>query len=231
MHRRHYKDQPAWMGQNLIVHLPMREVEGGKSAVMSPHYREADVNGPVRWDGGAFFDGINDYLSIADSDDSKFTGDVTVLVWCYVSSGGVERQFCGKHAGGGATNCPFGFFATNAANPVMYSLRASALGYAFYLGPTCLVGQWAHYGLVLPAGDIVVAAPNFSVNGAVSSGTFGGNTGVGNPTGSGADIRIGLKADSFAKMHGAMRDMRIYDRVLAEHQIKQIMNFDRPGCN
>jgi hypothetical protein len=170
------------------------------------------------------FDGANDYVSISDTDDSKYTGSLTLCTWAKIDTGGAYRHFMGKHSSSGATQNPFDFRTDNAATPKLTLVRANSTNIGWE-GPTVTLGQWKYYCVVAPA--LIQSAPTFYIDGVATTGTIASGSGTGAATGSGAPIVIGLRPDNAVIMDGAMDEVRIYNRELTSNEIVALYNSGR----
>ncbi len=188
------------------------------------------TNGPT-WTSGIVgsalrLDGTNDYVTASDSDDSKYTGDLTLCVWANITTAGSYRHFMGKHSGSGGTQNPFDF-RTTADNPPKMSLVRSNTDYVAWDGPPTTLGQWRHYCVVAPT--TIQTAPMFYINGVPTAGILAGGTGTGTATGSGAAIRMGVRSDGAVVMDGSLDEARIYNRMLSANEIMQIYKLEAGG--
>ena len=188
------------------------------------------TNGPT-WTTGQVgsainFDGSNDYVTVTDSDDSKYTGELTICTWANIETAGNYRHFAGKHAAGGGSTNPFDFRTSADNPPKMVLVRANA-DYRSYDGPNTTLGQWKHYCVVAPAA--IETTPTFYIDGVPTTGTASGGGGTGAATGSGAAIRMGSRADATPLMDGSLDEMRIYNRMLSDDEIGQIYRLGAGG--
>ena len=166
------------------------------------------------------FDGSDDYVTITDADDTKYTGTLTLCTWAKIDTGGAYRHFMGKHTGNGGTQNPFDFRTSNDTTPRLNLIRANTDSRT-WSGPAVTLGQWKHYCVVAPS--TIETAPTFYIDGAAAvTPASVGSTGTGAPTGSGAAIRIGVRADDAVKMDGSMDEVRIYNRMLSAAEIASL---------
>lgn len=188
------------------------------------------TNGPT-WITGQIgsavdFDGTDDYITVTDSSDTKYTGELTLCVWANIDTGGAYRHFVGKHASNGSIQNPFDFRTDNAATPLLTLVRANSSDRP-WVGPSVTLGAWKHYCVVAAA--TIETPPIFYVDGVSTTGTPGlGGSGTGAATGSGAAIQIGTRADSVVKMDGKIDEVRIYSRMLSANEVAQLYRLATP---
>ena len=157
----------------------------------------------------------------APASDTPFLGDISITVWAQLTSGSHSHHFIGKHTNNGASNSPFGFNTSNAATPLLEFSRANT-GYRWYRGnsSTTILNTWALYSVTQT--DSIETAPLFYVNTTQDTGTLAGGSGTGAPTGISADIRMGVRPDNSPTMIGAMKEVRVYNKVLSPTEIQAI---------
>ncbi len=186
------------------------------------------TNGPTVTPGkvgqALMFDGTDDFLTISDTDDSKYTGSLTLCTWAKIDTGGAYRHFMGKHSSSGATQNPFDFRTDNAATPKLTLVRANTTNIGWE-GPAVTLGQWKYYCVVAPA--LIQSAPTFYIDGVATTGTIASGAGTGAATGSGAPIVIGVRPDNAVIMDGAMDEVRIYNLELTSNEIMALYNSGR----
>ncbi len=162
------------------------------------------------------FDGVDDYISIVDSDDSKYTGPITICVWANITVSSGAVQFVGKHLSNGASQNPFDFRTSDAGKLALVRANTS---HKEWQGPYTIKNSWNHYCV---SSTLIDVAPVFYVNGVATTGILIGAPGTGVPTGSGANIRIGMRADGYGKMKGGVDDVMIFNRILDEDEVQAL---------
>lgn len=175
--------------------------------------------GGVGWSpspGGPAIDFTNDgtkYLSAVEPSDSPYLGDLTVLWRGIVRTGGNYRHFTGKHAGGGGINTPFDF-RTDSTGRALAVVIGSATAYNEWTGAANAITLNALQTCAFShaAGSDTVS---FYVDGAKSTSTLTAIT----ATGSGADLRVGVRADAFVKMDGLCVALAIASRVPTDDEM------------
>jgi len=171
------------------------------------------------------FDGTDDYVTITDTDDTKYTGAITLCTWAKIDTGSAYRHFMGKHASNGATQNPFDFRTTSDTIPLLVFVRANSDS-KNWTGPAVTLGAWKHYCVTAPSA--IESAPTFYIDGVAAVTPTAGGTGTGTATGSGAAIRIGVRSDSAVRMDGSMDEVRIYNRALSAAEIQSLYNQSNP---
>ncbi len=194
------------------------EEDGGDEAYdSSGHGNTAVFNGmdETAWGtgqigGGLFFDGVDDYLEVEDSDGLSLAGDMTITAWIY------PTDFVGVNGIVGKTEnnvpSPYDFYTTQTTGTLRFYV-GDGESFQFIESTDALTtGEWQH----------VVA---------VRSGNTGRLYINGEPKGSGSlsvsavddngTLRIGSRDDGLTKMKGGLDDVRIYNRVLSDTEISQ----------
>ena len=227
------ESQPQGTGRldsGLTGYWKMDEGSGTSTTDSSTNGKTGTLTGGPTWTTGQFggavnFDGADDYITVTESDDSKYTGELTLCVWANIETAGTYRHFMGKHAGSGSTANPFDF-RTTADNPPKMALARANTDYVLWEGPVTTLNQWKHYCVVAPSA--IQTTPIFYINGVATAGISVSGTGTGSATGSGAAIRMGLRTDSVVLMDGSMDEARIYNRMLSADEVAQIYRLTAP---
>lgn len=167
-----------------------------------------------------FVPGNNDVVVNTTMPDSLFLGAITALVVANIDTGSAFRGFAYKSAGAGGTNNPLEFRTDNAATPVLASIRANATTTRNWKNGATTIGGWRMYGLTYPDG-LCESAPTFYVGTTPVAPTNDAGAATGACTGSGANLRIGLRADNFVKMDGKIAYLLLYNRALSGSEIAQ----------
>lgn len=157
----------------------------------------------------------SDYLNSAEPVDRPFLGEIT-LVWCgTIDTGSAFRHFMGKHTGNGATNNPFDFRTHSDATPSLRLIRSAGASSVQWEGPATTLGESHLYGAVV---DVASATAEFYVDDTRTTNTQSAIT----PTGSGAAIRIGRRADGAVQMDGKLEAAYIWSRRLNHNEMTMI---------
>lgn len=211
----------------------MRTMINGKTPVAYPtNFVGTVTNAVPSGKGGLFFDGAGDFITIPDSDDTKYIGPVTICVWAFINSGSAYRCFACKQGINDAENNVFEFRTENSPVPKLSLARAgpgSPTKYRAYKGQDVQINQWNHCAVRF-SGDIT-NPPTFFYNGSGSLGVLEFGVGSGLPSGGGHDISIGMRPNGVAIMHGSMHDLRIFSRELSSAEIAEIMKLDAAGLH
>ena len=141
--------------------------------------------------------------------DTPYTGAITLFCHANIANGSQFHYFLGKHASSGSVDNPFSFRTDDAGTPKMVLERANASGVRIWNGALTTVGSYKAYGV--SAGANVEDAPDFYVNGSATSGTAGGGSETGSPTGTSAPIRLGSRPDGVVKMNGDVAEYAIWN--------------------
>jgi hypothetical protein len=182
------------------------------------------VNGPIWTDGyvngGVSFDGIDDYVNVANNPNLNITGDITISAWVYFERGGTgedgsEQVIVAKTVNNGAFNNPFDFRTSISAEPSLTLVRADATGHDYvYSTQTMSIQQW-HHVLVKVENNV----PDFYVDGNVTGKTVESFTRT--PTGNTNPVLIGRRDDGLY-FNGVIDDVRIYNIALSAEEIQQL---------
>lgn len=194
------------------------------------------VNGPV-WTngivhGGLSFDGVDDYVSVANTPNLNITGDITISAWVYLERGGTGQDsscqvIVAKTVANGAINNPFDFRTDASVEPCLTLIRAGASGHDYvYSTEPISIKQW-HHVLVRVQNNV----PNFYVDGIVTGKTVESFTIT--PTGNTNPLLIGRRDDGLY-FDGAIDDIRIYNRALTDEEVRVLAGVvrysDIEGC-
>lgn len=171
------------------------------------------------------FDGNDDYVNVPAADDD-FLGAITIIWRGTIDTGSAYRHFAGKHTGNGGKANPFDFRTDSAPVPVPVLVRAGTREHVVWSSKEqVLLQSAATYGVT--AASPIETAPTFYRNGVAGAApTQRAQTpGTGPPTGSGADIRMGVRSDNAVKMDGRCESVTIVSRELTadENAIHHLM--------
>ena len=227
---RNFEIDPYYQGaQGLVGYWPLgMHGDGDNTEPDKSLFRNngTKTNGPTRkfihhprWGAVPVLDFVtDDFVDVVDSDDTKYTGELTICVWAKIDTGSAFRHFAGKHTGNGTVDDPFDFRTTDDATPLMHIVRANT-SRKHWDGPAVTLGARKHYCVAAPS--LIENAPTFYVDAVATTGVAAGGTGTGAPTGSGANIRFGDRADSAVTMDGQMNDFRIFNRILPAAELTE----------
>jgi hypothetical protein len=153
------------------------------------------------------FDGVNDYVNVADAADLRITGSLTISAWIRPASPGSKQTIVGKQT-------EFKLFFHNVAPyPIRWSHISSTGTLEFgALTPSSTANQWVHVVLVR---DAVAGQIRGYVNGSlVSTSTYTVTPGTStNP------VVIGAQ-----RFRGQIDEVRVYNRVLTAAEVGAIFN-------
>jgi hypothetical protein len=158
------------------------------------------------------FDGIDDYVRIADSQSLNITGDLTVSAW-------IRARDC--------TKTIFGNMLEVSPHSG-YSLKIDFNGVAYlFSGDKILLGQtsvvtdsWTHVVATLSGAHAALY-----VNGVLDASGTGGV-----PTGSNVDQTIGASYTPHYFFDGDIDDVRVYNRALSFSEIEELYTIPEPSA-
>lgn len=154
------------------------------------------------------------YAAFSGIPDDAFTGPLTLEWFGVINAGNRYNHFMGKHAGNGSTANPFDFRTDSSPTPKGVVVRSG--GSAAGTSSSLPVGTPVHVVFAFETG---IGGGNYVayVNGKVDAiWTSGGTSAV---TGSGADIRVGKRADDFVKLSGSVFAARAWSRQLSTAEV------------
>jgi hypothetical protein len=156
------------------------------------------------------FDGINDYVRIADSNSLNITGNLTISTWiCTNDSSNIifsNMLEITPHSG--------------------YSLRLSNGKIRFMSGDQSLYGNssvntnlWTHVAVTLSGTNATLYV----------KGVFDTSGTVGVPTASSVDQTIGASYTPWYFLNGSIDDVRVYNRALSYSEIQELATVPEPS--
>ena len=161
--------------------------------------------------GSIVFDGVNDYVSLGNSNIFSITNQVSVFSWVNIdSASGWDGIFGADSNSGGFMH--FQLF-NGGLNAYMYGPN---VGYDRLDGVNLTAGTWNEVGLTF--GDTVL---RMYINGQQLSTTVNGTA---NNFSSATDIRIGRVHDDSRFFGGKIAICKVYNRTLTSTEIKQNYN-------
>lgn len=210
-----------WASKGLVGGCLFNEGGGDLAYDISGNGNHGTPVSDVSWVAGRVgpsLDFSGGYINIP-APDAPFLGAITIIVYAKIDTGGGYRHFAGKHAGNGANSNPFDFRTTNAATPSLVLIRAKDAGSSVWDGPSVTLGQWKQYAIT--QSGLLEESATFYINGFPTVDDPPPTT-SGAPTGSGADIRIGDRADSAVTMDGQIDHVFFYNRVLTASEMNHL---------
>lgn len=161
--------------------------------------------------GGLFFDGVDDYVEVEDSDGLSLAGDMTITAWIrptdFVGSNGIV----GKTSKGTAS--PYDLSTTPGTGTLRFSVGDGGSSQEIESSDGLTAGVWQH----------VVAVQSGSTGRLYINGE---QVGSGSLSISAVDddgtLCIGSRDDEGTHMKGDLDDVRIYNRVLSETEISRM---------
>jgi hypothetical protein len=208
----------AIIDPNLLGWWKLDEGQGNLALDTSGHGHHGDVRGGTTWidgfDGGALeFDGnAGSYVDLGNWNPSD--GDLTVALW--VNWNGLSGQWqglIGKRNSWLATDMVWQM----ELNVDSGTLNVQREGNDLMTGEVPLEGEWQHWAFTCDGATAIVYRDGVEVlQGAFSYGT--------NPN---SALVFGCSVQNGGNpFNGALDDVRIYNRILTEDQIKEIMRGD-----
>jgi hypothetical protein len=214
---------------DMIAWWPLDETSGTIAMDIVGNKSGAYFGGPTpiagKVQGALQFDGVNDFVSVTDSDLWAFgNSDFTVELWAYFNS-----------PGGGSVSHPSHIFIGNDEGPFtvnkwFFSLGGGVLGFVFSsptIGDQFLtfdpfapnLNQWYHLS-IRRQGNTFTAF----VNG-LPAGSVINTLAIPNPN---APLTIG-QAESLGFVNGRLDEVTIYNRALSSSEIQAIYNAGSAG--
>lgn len=147
--------------------------------------------------------------------DADYLGPVTLFWFGAVDTGSAFRHYMGKHAGAGATANPFDFRTTNDPTPRTRLVVANT-AVRDYQGQLITLGAREAHAVNRPA--LIETVPTEYLNGLPFAMSLQAGAGTGAPTGTGANIRVGRRADGGVQLDGRMEAVFIWKRLLSNDE-------------
>jgi len=185
----------------------------GNTAVFSGMDETAWGSGQIG--GGLFFDGVDDYIEVDDSDGLSLAGDMTITAWIN------PTDFAGTNGIVGKTESnvpsPYDFYTTQTTGTLRFYVGDGSSFQFIESTSPLTVGVWQHVVAVRSG-----STGRLYINGEqVGSGALSVSAVDDNGT-----LRIGSRDDGVTKMKGGLDDVRIYNRVLSVTEIEAISEPD-----
>jgi hypothetical protein len=179
--------------------------------------------------GGAYnFDGINDYISIADT--SSLDGDgnwsgLTVEYWLYLNTNQTSKTLIAKYGGTDVNERSYLMYISGAtANKLFGAVAREGNAYIYQEFTTIPFKQvWYHVTMVYKAGDGLRVYLNGELDGTKLG--YSGNI----QESPGKDLYIGCRYGTQAFLDGMIDEVKIYPFALTPQQISQDYNDSKDG--
>jgi hypothetical protein len=170
-----------------------------------------------RYGNALTFDGVNDWVTVADANDLDVTTAMTLEAWVYptASGGGSWRQVLIKERSGGEAYNLYSNADTNA--PTVYVVRAAAPGDPLDARGTSQLPQnaWSHVAVTFDNATLRLFVNGVQAGTRAVAGPLVASTGV---------LRIGGNAIWGEYFAGRIDEIRIYNRALSASEITADMN-------
>jgi hypothetical protein len=219
---------PRYGGTNegLIAHWKLNESQGS-TAHDSAAENDGTVHGaewtPGKLEGAMSFDGVDDYVDVADNPSLDITDEITLAAWIYKT--GLESGVIAMKKEGNCLQYGFGLgqdkltfdYRTQCGSGVFYQ-------HTYRSHSSISSNTWHHVAVRYESGNSTSAA--LYLDGVEISGSW---TPLGDGTGEMASMPSYLTIGRTEKDHGAPQshfkgkidDVRIYDRALSAEEIRQ----------
>jgi glucose/arabinose dehydrogenase/PKD repeat protein len=202
----------------LVAAYSFNTVSGSSVADVSGNNNGGTVSGPVatvagKFGGGLSFDGVNDWVTVADSNSLDLTTGMTLMAWVNPAAlTGSWRTLLFKEGGPGSMDYSL-YAADDAVKPVG---QVYIGGEQNALGTAALpLNAWSHLAVTYDG-----AVLRLYVNGAPA----GTKSIAGQITPTTGALRIGGNNIWSEWFQGAIDEIRIYNRALTQGQIQTDMN-------
>jgi hypothetical protein len=212
----------------LVAWWKLNETSGTMAADSSGNGHDGTVTGTAQWSpgriGGALrFDGSTTYVDCGLVNvDTAVTGGITVTAWVNITSAGADYKLCSNQqvtsAAGGGFTCGIynGRLSLDSCSATARNLNRDSDG------SQLTAGAWKHVAFVLD--DVANAFREYQDGTLVDDTPENVSIGV-----STQSFRIGSNSPTLAHYYqGLVDDLRVYDTVLNEAEIKQVMQGGGP---
>ncbi|HSX29490.1 MAG TPA: LamG-like jellyroll fold domain-containing protein [Candidatus Saccharimonadales bacterium] len=167
---------------------------------------------------GLLFDGVNDYLNIANAAPLDIAGTAfSMSAWLKPAGGGADQVLISKGWNTAMTSPYYQYgleLQSGGLQPVFQIGTASGVQ-AVGMGSNLTVNQWSHLAIVFNG-----TSAQFYVNGVLTS-TKTMNATL---TARGNALHLGADAQPGQYYKGALDDMRVYNRTLTQVEVQSDMN-------
>lgn len=204
---------------SLVLALGLNEGVGAAAADVSPSANHATVSGASwttegKFGGALFFDGVNDWLTIADAASLDLTTAMTLEAWVRpATTSGWDTVVLKETTG----DLAYALYANDGGQPGVPGtwIRQGNTTYST-VGPASLpVDRWTHLAAAYDGAQL-----RFYVDGTLAGAMQ--RTGAINATN--GPLRIGGNSVWGEWFHGLIDEVRIYDVALTQAQIQSDMN-------
>ncbi|MEL6717332.1 MAG: LamG-like jellyroll fold domain-containing protein, partial [Bacteroidota bacterium] len=165
---------------------------------------------------GLNFDGIDDYIEVADSDELSLTDDFTIEAWVNVSEFDLFRSIIGKTAQN--LPAPFDYYLLSGRPNLLVGDGANFV--SVVATNVITAGQWAHLAVV-KNGNSITHYLNGEPNGTGTADIVLADNN--------SSMIIGSRADLAIKMKGSMDELRIWNTARTIAQINSYLNEELEG--
>ncbi|MEK7165744.1 MAG: LamG domain-containing protein, partial [Patescibacteria group bacterium] len=175
------------------------------------------------------FDGVNDYVNVANNTTLNPTGDMTISAWVRFDQLGAEVGRYQKIIYKGHNVTPWESYELmmDENNQIIFTRAGGASSYAG-AGYTGAVSKGAWYHIV---GVSSGASMKIYVNGVDSTGWSYNNVSGSFLQSSNMDLRIGNSPWNSEYLKGAADDVRIYNRALTAAEVNELYNYTGVGSS
>lgn len=174
------------------------------------------ANGPVwgagKMGGGLTFDGVDDYVTVSDSDSLDLPGDFTVTLWAKRSSGVVDFILSKKSTA--YTQFDGWMFYASSGTYLDFIGRNGA-----YIRSSYTYDNNWHFYVIKSSSGSVKTYQDMALK---SSGSFYVDAGT-------DPLEIGKRSDLGTHSAGTMDEIRIYNRALSDDELQNIYAATAPG--
>jgi len=171
------------------------------------------TNGPV-WavgqiEGAVEFDGVDDYLEVADSDSLDIASDLTISAWIYPRTLGANDQ--GRIVDKASQDGTVGYvFRMNSASRIGMQ-QSGIVGGIDSSDNAIILNAWNHVVGVVQSGiDVTLYANGMVVGTGSLTSAIAANT---------KSLRIGIRHDGGQAFNGIIDEVRIYDQALTAAEV------------
>jgi len=161
------------------------------------------------------FDGVDDFVEIADDPSTDFTGDFSLVAWAKSGGPAEHRRIISRRSGGG---CEVYFLRYRNNNVAQLAITEDCTQNSVD-GTTNLSDNTWHHVVGIRRGNFL----EIYVDGVLENDQSGVQTGSINPA---APFFIGTEG-AVEFWNGLIDEVRIYDRALSSDEIKRLYNMGR----
>ena len=202
----------------LVAAYGFEEASGTTTADQTGLGHTGTLSGPTRSTLGKFgralsFDGVNDWVTVADANDLDVTTTMTVEAWVFpTTSNNVWRTAVAKELGSGLS---YAMMARSSAGGRPYGVISTPNEQLAQGSAALAVNTWSHLSATYDG-----SALRLYVNGTLVATT----PAIGSIAISGSPLRFGGNSGLGEWFQGRLDDIRIYNRTLSASEIQTDMN-------